>query len=92
MSATDETCICDRGPNSDGPEEDCPIDGRPYAYWVERSDALAKRLVDAETLADQWDALANGNEAARGTRTKVAAYYRKHAAELRAALRPDAES
>lgn len=50
-----EECICDRGPNSDGPEETCPVDGRPYTYWVEaHSDALT-RLHDAEDKAADLD-------------------------------------
>lgn len=40
----------------------------------------------ARALADQWDILADKNEAMRGHATKVAGYYRKHASELRATL------
>ena len=41
---------------------------------------------DLANLANHWDRLATGNEAARGRNTKVAAYYRKHAAQVRALL------
>ena len=37
-------------------------------------------------LAEEWDRLADGNEAARGKPTRVAAYYRRHAHLIRAAL------
>ena len=33
----DGECICDTGPETGGPEEDCPWHGREYSYWVERS-------------------------------------------------------
>lgn len=39
-----------------------------------------------EGLAAEWERLADGNEVARGRNTKVAAYYRRHAHELRALL------
>jgi hypothetical protein len=50
-SDRDGPCICDYGPNTDGPQEDCPFHGRPYAYWVERGDALTARLARVEALA-----------------------------------------
>jgi hypothetical protein len=47
----DGACICDYNPSTtDGPQEDCPFHGRPYAYWIERGDALAERLAAIEAL------------------------------------------
>jgi hypothetical protein len=49
----DGACICDYNPSTtDGPQEDCPFHGRPYAYWIERGDALADRLAAVSALAD----------------------------------------
>lgn len=31
----DEPCICKPPPMTDGPEETCPVHGRPYSYWVD---------------------------------------------------------
>lgn len=53
-------CICDYNPTTtDGPSEDCPQHGRPYAYWVERSDAALARLGVVAALADEWDEAAS---------------------------------
>lgn len=63
LDRRDGGCICDSGPESAGPEEDCPWHGREYAYWVElthdltgqRDEALAEveRLrAAAKTLGD----------------------------------------
>lgn len=52
-SERDGTCICDYNPDTtDGPQEDCPFHGRPYAYWIERGDALAERLAAVERVLD----------------------------------------
>lgn len=51
----DGACICDYNPDTtDGPQEDCPFHGRPYAYWIERGDALASRLNEAERLFSSY--------------------------------------
>lgn len=53
----DGACICDYNPDTTGgPLEDCPFHGRPYAYWVERSDSLGDRL--AAVTAQRERALA----------------------------------
>jgi len=45
----DGACICDYNPETtEGPVEDCPFHGRPYAYWIERGDALQARAEKAE--------------------------------------------
>lgn len=31
----DEPCICASGPSVEGPDEACPVHGRPYSYWVD---------------------------------------------------------
>lgn len=31
----DGDCICNTGPDTEGPDEFCPWHGRPYAYWVD---------------------------------------------------------
>jgi hypothetical protein len=48
----DGDCVCDRGPESDGPEENCPWHGRPYLYWV---DGCASKASEAEKLREQRD-------------------------------------
>lgn len=51
----DGACICDYNPDTtDGPQEDCPFHGRPYAYWVERGDTLADRLAAVTDQRDQY--------------------------------------
>lgn len=37
------TCVCSYG---DGPQEDCPIHGRPYAEWAELATAAQRELGD----------------------------------------------
>lgn len=62
-SDRDGDCTCDYNPGTtEGPEEDCPHHGRPYAYWIERGDALQARAEAAEArlaavaaLADEWE-------------------------------------
>lgn len=39
-----------------------------------------------EAQAAEWDELADRNEEARGFKTKVAGYYRRHSAQVRALL------
>ena len=51
----DGACICDYNPETtDGPQEDCPFHGRPYAYWVERAADLQSRLA-CVAEATYWD-------------------------------------
>ena len=38
----DEPCICASGPTVEGPDEACPVHGRPYSYWVD----AASRSID----------------------------------------------
>lgn len=33
-------CICDTGPESDGPDECCPQHGRPYSDWIDYGEAM----------------------------------------------------
>ena len=45
----DGACICDYNPETtDGPQEDCPHHGRPYAYWIEYGDKQQTRAEAAE--------------------------------------------
>lgn len=51
----DGACICDYNPETtDGPQEDCPFHGRPYAYWIERGDELQQRI-NLALEASYWD-------------------------------------
>ena len=40
-------CICAPFPHGDGPQEDCGIHGRTYAYWVEGFGTVQLRLQEA---------------------------------------------
>jgi hypothetical protein len=40
----DEPCMCNTGPDTDGPDECCPQHGRPYTYWVRGCEELNARL------------------------------------------------
>ena len=51
-----------------------------------RAERAEATLCEVRALADQWERLAAGNEAARGKPTKVAGYYRRCAHMLRAIL------
>ena len=48
--------------------------------------ARAEVVARVEAACDELERLADGNEAARGTATKVAAYYRRCSHKVRAAL------
>src|SRR5690625_3929294 len=51
LQALIEPCHCDKNPGTtDGPEEDCPQHGRPYAYWVDAVSTLAARLAAVEEV------------------------------------------
>lgn len=52
-SERDGACICNYGPDTEGPDECCPFHGRPYAYWVERGDVLQRRAEVAEAAIDR---------------------------------------
>lgn len=73
-------------------DDAAPLNERRYVAAAEHSVAprveaiFSERMTAIRALADEWDRLADGNEAARGRSTKVAGYYRRHAALLRAAL------
>ncbi len=43
----DGECICNTGPDTEGPDEECPWHGREYRYWV---DALVAAHADNERL------------------------------------------
>lgn len=46
------SCHCDTNPETtDGPSDDCARHGRPYSYWVERSDALDSQVAKVKALA-----------------------------------------
>lgn len=40
----DGECICNTGPDTDGPDEVCPWHGREYRYWVDGCTSLAAEL------------------------------------------------
>ena len=91
----DGACICDYNPDTtDGPQEDCPFHGRPYAYWIERGDVLAARLERVEAVARRWESVPkpvvgwNSGLSATESGNRLGAWsvLQQRAADLRAAL------
>ena len=39
-----DSCICNTGPDTEGPDECCPVHGRPLAYWIEYGDAMQLKV------------------------------------------------
>lgn len=59
-----EMCHCDYNPETtDGPQEDCPVHGRPYSYWVRQTHQAEQQLQAVMALCDRWDALSKGETA-----------------------------
>ncbi|OBG32395.1 hypothetical protein [Mycolicibacter heraklionensis] len=58
----DGDCICNTGPETDGPEEECPWHGREYQHWIRAlavQEAEVERLRGAlNGLVSQWKAIA----------------------------------
>jgi hypothetical protein len=51
VSTQGEECICNYNPETtDGPEEHCPVHGRLYSFWVERSDWLGQKVEKIRVL------------------------------------------
>lgn len=53
----DAKCSCDIGPNTTGPEEDCPIHGRAYWDWIEYGERMQARATAAEAQVAELLAL-----------------------------------
>lgn len=70
---TIDACICDTGPNSDGPAEDCPQHGRTYAYWVAAAGEAEAALERVEVVLTEWDQL---SKAESGTTARIRAAIR----------------
>lgn len=59
-----EKCHCDYNPETtQGPEEDCPLHGRPYSYWVSKADEAGMAVHRVEQLCDRWDRTSKGEYA-----------------------------
>lgn len=59
--AEDAWCICNTGPNTDGPDETCSVHGRTYAEWIERGNLLQTRLDAADARIAELEAIAERN-------------------------------
>lgn len=54
MVTIEVRCICNTGPGTDGPSEDCPAHGRDYSWWVEGAELLQARISRVRALGDSW--------------------------------------
>lgn len=48
----DGECICNRGPDTEGPDEFCPWHGRPYPELVNIIESQAKQLAAVRKMAE----------------------------------------
>lgn len=70
-------CVCDTGPGTEGPAEECPAHGRPLADWIERGDVWHGR----------FDRMRQAYRERFNEGLSDAEWHRKHCAAMRAVER-----